>query len=50
MNERSNEIGYEFPPGRSQSLFWSLPPAFTGNRVSNRPRTGEQLASNEIAC
>jgi len=35
VNERSNEIGYEFSAPRSQSLFWSLPPAFTGNRVSN---------------
>ncbi|PNF14537.1 hypothetical protein B7P43_G15031, partial [Cryptotermes secundus] len=35
VNERSNEIGYEFPLGRSQSLFWSLPPAFTGNRITS---------------
>ncbi|KAJ9584666.1 hypothetical protein L9F63_020991, partial [Diploptera punctata] len=35
VNERNNEIEYEFPPGRSQSLFWSLPPAFTGNRITS---------------
>ncbi|XP_071451008.1 basement membrane-specific heparan sulfate proteoglycan core protein [Hetaerina americana] len=34
-----NEIGYGFPPvgitGRSQRLFWSLPSAFTGNKVTS---------------
>ncbi|XP_021927336.1 basement membrane-specific heparan sulfate proteoglycan core protein isoform X6 [Zootermopsis nevadensis] len=35
VNERSNEIGYDFPVGRAQTLFWSLPPAFTGNRITS---------------
>ncbi|XP_069692113.1 basement membrane-specific heparan sulfate proteoglycan core protein isoform X26 [Periplaneta americana] len=35
VNERSNEVGYEYPAGRSQSLFWSLPTAFTGNRITS---------------
>lgn len=28
-----NEIGYDYSPNRGESLFWSLPTSFTGNKV-----------------
>lgn len=33
LNSAENEIGFQFPPGRAQHLFWTLPPVFTGNKV-----------------
>ncbi|XP_059491072.1 basement membrane-specific heparan sulfate proteoglycan core protein isoform X8 [Neocloeon triangulifer] len=34
LNVAENEIGYTFEPGQyNRKLFWSLPPAFTGNKV-----------------
>ncbi|KAG8224763.1 hypothetical protein J437_LFUL005332 [Ladona fulva] len=37
LDASRNEIGYAFPPvgitGRNSRLFWSLPSAFTGNKV-----------------
>ncbi|CAG2056368.1 unnamed protein product, partial [Timema podura] len=35
LNVAQNEIGYTFPNSRNQRMFWSLPPAFTGNKVSS---------------
>lgn len=28
-----NEIGYDYAPNRGETLFWSLPSSFTGNKV-----------------
>ncbi|XP_050533162.1 basement membrane-specific heparan sulfate proteoglycan core protein-like isoform X14 [Daktulosphaira vitifoliae] len=30
-----NEIGYDYTPNRGESLYWSLPSTFTGNKVTS---------------
>ncbi|KAK6617380.1 hypothetical protein RUM43_014389 [Polyplax serrata] len=35
LNSAENEIGFQFPPGRAQHVFWTLPPVFTGNKVAS---------------
>ncbi|XP_024936745.1 basement membrane-specific heparan sulfate proteoglycan core protein [Cephus cinctus] len=35
INIAMSEIGYVYPDDRSQRLFWSLPPNFTGNKIKS---------------
>lgn len=35
INTASDEIGYDFRPSHSDFRYWSLPAAFTGNKIKS---------------